>query len=33
VIYTDEATGVEEWMTFFRDPEGNMLSLMSVVRP
>lgn len=25
--------GTEEWMTFFRDPEGNMLSLMSVVKP
>ena len=25
--------GTEEWMTFFRDPEGNMLSLMSRVKP
>jgi DNA-binding CsgD family transcriptional regulator/catechol 2,3-dioxygenase-like lactoylglutathione lyase family enzyme len=25
--------GTEEWMTFFRDPEGNMLSMMSRVRP
>jgi DNA-binding CsgD family transcriptional regulator/catechol 2,3-dioxygenase-like lactoylglutathione lyase family enzyme len=25
--------GTEEWMTFFRDPEGNMLSLMSQVKP
>ena len=23
----------EEWMTFFRDPDGNMLSLMSLVKP
>ena len=23
--------GTEEWMTFFRDPDGNMLSLMSLV--
>ena len=29
VIYTDEATGVEEWMTFFEDGEGNTLALMS----
>jgi catechol 2,3-dioxygenase-like lactoylglutathione lyase family enzyme len=25
--------GTEEWMTFFRDPDGNMLSLMSAVKP
>ncbi len=25
--------GTEEWMTFFRDPEGNMLSMMSRVKP
>lgn len=25
--------GTEEWMTFFRDPEGNMLSMMSRVTP
>ncbi len=25
--------GTEEWMTFFRDPDGNMLSLMSSVAP
>lgn len=25
--------GTEEWMTFFRDPEGNMLSLTSRVKP
>ena len=25
--------GTEEWMTFFKDPEGNMLSLMSQVKP
>jgi DNA-binding CsgD family transcriptional regulator/extradiol dioxygenase family protein len=31
VIYTDEATGVEEWMTFFEDGEGNTLALMSRV--
>jgi DNA-binding CsgD family transcriptional regulator/extradiol dioxygenase family protein len=33
VIYTDEATGLEEWMTFFDDGEGNMLALMSRVPP
>jgi catechol 2,3-dioxygenase-like lactoylglutathione lyase family enzyme len=31
VIYTDEATGIEEWMTFFEDGEGNTLALMSRV--
>jgi len=29
VIYTDDATGAEEWMTFFEDGEGNTLALMS----
>ena len=33
VIYTDEATGTEEWMTFFEDGEGNTLALMSRVAP
>ena len=31
VIYTDEDTGVEEWMTFFEDGEGNTLALMARV--
>ncbi|HET7645360.1 MAG TPA: LuxR C-terminal-related transcriptional regulator [Candidatus Limnocylindria bacterium] len=31
VIYADEATGTEEWMTFFEDGEGNTLALMSRV--
>ncbi len=31
VIYTDEVTGSEEWMTFFEDSEGNTLALMSRV--
>ncbi len=31
VIYTDDTTGVEEWMTFFEDGEGNTLALMSRV--
>ncbi len=30
-IYTDEATGTEEWMAFFEDGEGNTLALMSRV--
>jgi catechol 2,3-dioxygenase-like lactoylglutathione lyase family enzyme len=25
--------GTEEWMTFFRDPDGSLLSLMSAVKP
>lgn len=33
VIYTDDATGTEEWMTFFEDGEGNTLALMSRVEP
>lgn len=33
VVYTDDATGVEEWMTFFDDGEGNTLALMSRVQP
>jgi DNA-binding CsgD family transcriptional regulator/catechol 2,3-dioxygenase-like lactoylglutathione lyase family enzyme len=31
VIYTDDETGAEEWMTFFEDGEGNTLALMSRV--
>lgn len=33
VIYTDDDTGAEEWMTFFEDGEGNTLALMSRVTP
>ena len=33
LIYQDDATGVEEWMTFFADGEGNTLALMSRVDP
>jgi catechol 2,3-dioxygenase-like lactoylglutathione lyase family enzyme len=32
-IYTDDATGVEEWMAFFDDPFGNTLALMARVPP
>lgn len=31
VIHRDEAAGVEEWMAFFEDPDGNTLALMSRV--
>jgi catechol 2,3-dioxygenase-like lactoylglutathione lyase family enzyme len=31
LIYTDDATGAEEWMAFFEDPDGNTLALMSRV--
>jgi DNA-binding CsgD family transcriptional regulator/catechol 2,3-dioxygenase-like lactoylglutathione lyase family enzyme len=33
LIYTDDETGAEEWMTFFHDTEGNQLALMSRVEP
>ena len=33
VVYTDNATGAEEWMSFFEDGEGNTLALMSRVSP
>jgi len=33
VIYTDDDTGTEEWMTFFSDGEGNTLALMARVSP
>jgi DNA-binding CsgD family transcriptional regulator/predicted enzyme related to lactoylglutathione lyase len=32
-IYTDPATGTEEWMAFFEDSEGNTLAVMSRVQP
>jgi catechol 2,3-dioxygenase-like lactoylglutathione lyase family enzyme len=31
LVYTDDATGVQEWMAFFEDGEGNTLALMSRV--
>ena len=31
LIHRDEAAGVEEWMAFFDDPDGNTLALMSRV--
>jgi catechol 2,3-dioxygenase-like lactoylglutathione lyase family enzyme len=33
LVYTDDATGVQEWMAFFEDGEGNTLALMSRVEP
>jgi DNA-binding CsgD family transcriptional regulator/catechol 2,3-dioxygenase-like lactoylglutathione lyase family enzyme len=33
IIYTDDATGLEEWMSFFEDGEGNTLALTSRVSP
>lgn len=33
LIYTDDASGVEEWMAFFEDGEGNTLALMARVTP
>lgn len=33
LIYTHDDTGVEEWMAFFEDGEGNTLALMSRVQP
>ena len=31
MIYRHPETGVEEWMVFFTDPDGNTLALMSAV--
>lgn len=33
LIHKDEASGVEEWMSFFNDPDGNVLGIMSRVSP
>ncbi|HEX5465544.1 MAG TPA: VOC family protein [Candidatus Limnocylindrales bacterium] len=32
-IHTHADTGIEQWMAFFDDSEGNMLALMSQVAP
>ena len=32
-IYKDDTTGVEDWMAFFDDPDGNMLAIMAHVAP
>jgi DNA-binding CsgD family transcriptional regulator/catechol 2,3-dioxygenase-like lactoylglutathione lyase family enzyme len=33
MIYKDDATGLEEWFSFFEDPDGNTLSLLARVAP
>jgi DNA-binding CsgD family transcriptional regulator/catechol 2,3-dioxygenase-like lactoylglutathione lyase family enzyme len=33
MIFKDDNTGVEEWMAFFDDPDGNVLAVMSRVKP
>jgi catechol 2,3-dioxygenase-like lactoylglutathione lyase family enzyme len=33
MIYKDDATGVEEWFSFFEDPDGNTLALLAKVPP
>jgi len=32
-IYRDDTTGVEDWMAFFDDPDGNTLAIMAHVAP
>jgi len=31
MIYKDDATGLEEWFSFFEDPDGNALALLARV--
>jgi len=31
MIHRDDATGTEEWMAFFEDPDGNLLAVMAAV--
>ena len=33
LIYKDDTTGVEDWMAFFDDPDGNVLAIMAHVPP
>jgi catechol 2,3-dioxygenase-like lactoylglutathione lyase family enzyme len=33
LIFTNDEDGTEEWMAFFRDPDRNLLAIMSRVRP
>ncbi len=33
MIYKDDATGVEEWFSFFEDPDGNVHALLAKVPP
>ena len=32
-IIHEHEDGTQEWMTFFRDPDNNLLALMSAVKP
>ncbi len=32
-IFTDDATGIEEWLAFFDDSEGNTLAITSRIAP
>jgi catechol 2,3-dioxygenase-like lactoylglutathione lyase family enzyme len=31
MLYKDDATGVDEWFSFFEDPDGNTLALLARV--
>jgi catechol 2,3-dioxygenase-like lactoylglutathione lyase family enzyme len=31
LVFRDDATGTEEWMAFFEDPDANLLALMARV--
>jgi DNA-binding CsgD family transcriptional regulator/catechol 2,3-dioxygenase-like lactoylglutathione lyase family enzyme len=33
LIYKDDATGAEEWMAFFDDPDGNTIGIMARAEP
>lgn len=33
MIYKDDTTGVEEWFSFFEDPDANVLALLARVSP
>ena len=33
MIYKEDATGLEEWFSFFEDPDGNTLALLARVSP
>lgn len=33
LIFRDEGSGVEEWMAFFDDPDGNTMGVMARVQP
>ncbi|HEX8026768.1 MAG TPA: LuxR C-terminal-related transcriptional regulator [Candidatus Limnocylindrales bacterium] len=33
MIFKDDTTGVEEWMAFFDDPDGNLLAITARVAP